>query len=115
MGWNGNGVHLEDVASWEGIGKGTVVVVTQCVIHAMTCPHCLKVAIHWPTPHEIEEAKQWVEKTSGCKAWRNGWLIVDRTLVPFYAWPHYYGESDFDCKCNYSMNFQVCTIVISSL
>ena len=52
------------------------------------------------------EAKDWVEKQS-CLAWRNGWLMVDGTLVPLFRRPGYFGNVFFDRKSNYSLNVQV--------
>jgi len=52
------------------------------------------------------EAKDWVEKQS-CPAWRNGWLMVDGTLVPLFRRPGYFGNVFFDRKSNYSLNVQV--------
>lgn len=63
-------------------------------------------AICMPDPEGKEAAKNWVEAHS-CRAWRNGWLFVDGTLIPLFDRPHWYGESYFDRKCNYSMNIQV--------
>jgi hypothetical protein len=103
----GNGVRLEDVASWAGVGKGTVLLYTRRVIRALTRKTVLLEAIQWPSDEEIEEAKDWVEHASGCREWRRGWCMVDGTLVPLYARPHWYGESYYDRKCNYSLGFQV--------
>jgi hypothetical protein len=63
-------------------------------------------AVSLPTEEQKEEAKEWVESKS-CKAWRDGWCMVDGTLVPLYERPFWFGESYFDRKCNYSLNFQV--------
>jgi hypothetical protein len=106
----GNGVRAEDVAQWGGVGKGTVLLITRRVLRALTRRTVLTEAIRWPTDEEIEEAKQWVETTSRCRAWRDGWCFVDGTLVPLAFRPHWFGESYFDRKCNYSMNFQVCSL-----
>lgn len=57
------------------------------------------------------EAKEWVEDKS-CPAWRNGWLMVDGTLVPLFRRPGYFGNVFFDRKSNYSLNVQVCVICI---
>jgi len=60
----------------------------------------------WPNPEEIERAKSWVESNS-CPAWRDGWCMVDGTLVPLFQRPHHFGNTFFDRKSNYSMNVQV--------
>jgi hypothetical protein len=41
-----------------------------------------------------------------CKAWQNGWCLVDGTLIPLFAQPYWFGESYFDRKCCYSLNMQ---------
>jgi len=63
-------------------------------------------AVRLPTPEEKIKAKDWVEAHS-CRAWQHGWIFVDGTLIPLFDRPHWYGESYFDRKCNYSLNIQV--------
>ncbi|KAF6755645.1 hypothetical protein DFP72DRAFT_753761, partial [Ephemerocybe angulata] len=101
----GNSASLSKVARWAGCGKGTVTLVTNRVMHAILSPSFLEKAIHAPTPTEKAAAKDWVEKHS-CKEWRDGWCFVDGTLIPLYERPHWYGESYYDRKGNYSLNFQ---------
>lgn len=103
----GNSAGLHKAAQWSGYGKGTVVLATRRVMTAVLRPQFLKMAVHLPTDQEKEEAKEWVERKS-CKDWRDGWCFVDGTLILLYARPHWYGESYFDRKCNYSLNLQVC-------
>ncbi|KAJ3975086.1 hypothetical protein EV361DRAFT_553322 [Lentinula raphanica] len=85
----GNGANLQQVANWSGYSKG--------------------LAVHPLTTEEKEEAKGWIESHL-CKAWRNGYCMVDGTLVVLAERPYWFGESYFDQKCNYSLNFQVCTV-----
>ncbi|TBU54356.1 hypothetical protein BD310DRAFT_828267, partial [Dichomitus squalens] len=106
----GNAAGLQKVAEWAGYGKGTVDLVTRRVMTAVLRPDFLAEAICLPTQEEKEKAKAWVEKHS-CKAWRNGWCMVDGTLVPLDERPFWYGESYFDRKCNYSLNVQVCACI----
>ena len=80
--------------------------ITRRVMTAVLRPDFLDDVIHFPTPEEKEEAKEWVENHS-CKAWRGGWCMVDGTLVPLDERPFWYGESYFDRKQNYSLNIQV--------
>ena len=108
FGHYGNAAGLQKVAQWAGCGKGTVDLVTRRVMTAVLRPDFLKEAIRLPTLAEKEKAKVWVEKHS-CKGWRNGWCMVDGTLIPIDERPFWYGESYFDRKCNYSLNIQVCT------
>jgi len=37
--------------------------------------------VHFPTEEEKETVKEWVHEHS-CKAWQNGWCLVDGTLIP---------------------------------
>jgi hypothetical protein len=106
-----NVASVEKVAHWAGVSVGMVVNATQQVIIAFLAMH--DKVIHWPNA-EKEEAKQWVEDTS-CAAWRAGWLLVDRTLIPLAEKPTYYGEAYFDQKSNYSLNVQVCFLIHISM
>ncbi|KAJ3727612.1 hypothetical protein C8R42DRAFT_572792 [Lentinula raphanica] len=106
FGHDGNAANVQGVSNWAGIGKGTVLLYTRRIFTALLRPDFMNGAVRMPTEAEKEEAKEWVEKRS-CKAWRNGWCFVDGTLVPLYARPHWFGESYFDRKCRYSLNFQV--------
>ncbi|KAJ3817455.1 hypothetical protein F5880DRAFT_1492910, partial [Lentinula raphanica] len=108
FGHDGNAANVQGVSNWAGIGKGTVLLYTRRIFTALLHPASAKLT--WmPTEAEKEEAKEWpIFRQCSCKAWRrNGWCFVDGTLVPLYARPHWFGESYFDCKCHYSLNFQV--------
>ena len=65
-----------------------------------------------PTEDEKEEAKRWVEEHS-CDAWRDGYCMVDGTLIILFERPFWYGESYFDWKSNSSLNFQVRLLFLS--
>jgi hypothetical protein len=106
FGKSGNAAGLQPVANWAGVGKGTVVKVTHRVLMAMLRHGFLSLQVRLPTEEEKEEAKAYVEEAS-CKAWRGGWCFVDGTLVPLFDRPHWYHESYFDRKSNYSLNIQV--------
>lgn len=106
FGHDGNGASLQEVANWAGVGKGTVHLATQRVMAAVLRPEFMKDAVKSPTPEQKEEAKRWVHEHS-CRAWRDGWCLVDGTLVPLYEKPSWFGESYFDRKCRYSLNIQV--------
>jgi hypothetical protein len=106
FGKSGNGAGLHSVANWAGVGKGTIVKVTYRVLIAMLRRKFLEATIRLPTDEEKEEAKEYVEKRS-YKAWRGGWCFVDGTLIPLFDRPHWYHESYFDRKSNYSLNVQV--------
>ena len=106
FGHDGNASGLQAIGNWAGVGKGTVALVTRRVMTAILRPDFMKDAVRWPTEMEKEDAKIWVEQHS-CHAWRDGWCFVDGTLVPLATRPAWYGESYFDRKNRYSLNFQV--------
>ncbi|KAF5359926.1 hypothetical protein D9758_013985 [Tetrapyrgos nigripes] len=109
FGHYGNAAGLDAVRRWAGIGKGTVVLVTKRILAALLQSDMLAENLCMPTEEEREEAKAWVERCS-CPAWRNGWCLVDGTLVPLFNRPYWYSESYFDRKCNYSLNFQIISL-----
>ena len=102
----GNAASTLKVALWAGIGYGTVDRITKRVMVAVCREEFRHATLHWPDDVEKEAAKEWVELNS-CPAWRDGWLMVDGTLVPLYARPGFYGNTWYDRKSNYSMNVQV--------
>ncbi|KAJ7460254.1 hypothetical protein FB451DRAFT_1007476, partial [Mycena latifolia] len=105
FGHDGNAASMQSVANWAGLGKGTVHLITRRIMTAVLRPGFMQSAVRMPTPEEKEKAKRWVAKHS-CHSWRHGWCFVDGTLVPLDERPTWYGESYFDRKCNYSLNFQ---------
>ena len=66
--------------------------------------------IRWASMEEKEEAKTWVGRVSRCQAWRNGYCLVDGTLIPLFEKPGFFGEAYFDRKSNYSLNVQLITL-----
>lgn len=111
FGHSGNGASVARVAAWAGYSAGAVLLATKRVMIALLRHDLQGEVFTFPTAEEKEEAKKWVESQS-CKAWRGGWLMVDGTLIPLYARPYWYGESYYDRKSNYSLNFQVCLLSI---
>lgn len=107
FGHDGNAASLQGVANWAGVGKGTVLLVTRRVMTAILRPEFMNEAVRFPDAEEKEAAKKWVHRHS-CRAWRNGWCLVDGTLVPLAERPHWFGESYFDRKNRYSLNIQAC-------
>ncbi|KAJ3964112.1 hypothetical protein EV361DRAFT_812589 [Lentinula raphanica] len=106
FGHYGNAAGLSKVARWAGIGKGTVLLATKRVLTALLRLDFKHENLKMPTEEEKEKAKEWVAQHS-CPGWRNGWCLVDGTLIPLFNRPNWYGESYFDRKSNYSLNFQV--------
>jgi hypothetical protein len=108
FGHDGNASSQAEVGRWAGAGKGSSSLHTKHVMSAILRRPFMNEAVRFPTPAEKEKGKAWVEAHS-CQAWPNGILFVDGTLIPLFDRPHWYGESYFDRKCNYSLNVQVCT------
>jgi hypothetical protein len=106
FGHYGNAASTLKVALWAGIGFGTVPLVTNRVLKAICSERFRKSALHWSSPEAKEAAKAWVQDAS-CPAWRDGWLMVDGTLVPLFMRPGFFGNTFFDRKSNYSLNVQV--------
>ena len=106
FGHDGNAASLQGVANWAGISKGTVLFVTRRVMTAVLRPEFMNEAVRFPTAEEKETAKKWIHQHS-CRAWRNGWCLVNGTLVPLAERPHWFGKSYFDRKNRYSLNIQV--------
>jgi hypothetical protein len=102
----GNAASVKKVAYLMGVSYGTVENATTCVLTAVChAEFCLSI-MQWPDDTAREMAKQEVEWFS-CPGWRDGWLMVNGSLVPLYGRPGYYGNTWFDHKHNYSMNVQV--------
>jgi hypothetical protein len=111
FGHYGNGASVKKVALLFGVGYGTVKLVTARVLKACCSEKFRSASVQWPGANTAtkETAKVWVEKAS-CPEWRNGWLMVDGTLVPLFRRPAFFGNTWFDRKSNYSMNVQVKTV-----
>jgi hypothetical protein len=116
FGHYGNAVCTVKVALWAGYGYGTVQLATKRVMSALCSEKFRRSAIRWSSEEAKEAAKAWVEDHS-CPEWRDGWLMVDGTLVPLFMRPAHYGNSWFDRKSNYSLNVQVTntTVMIRKL
>jgi hypothetical protein len=102
----GNTASTLKVALWAGVGYGTVDSIKKRVMTAVCRESFRHRTLHWADESEKEAAKAWVEQNS-CPAWRDGWLMVDGTLVPLFVRPGFYGNTWYDRKSNYSMNVQV--------
>ena len=75
-----NAASLERVRKLAGVLKGTVKLATCRVMTAVLSPDFMKDAVRLLTDEEKEDAKLWVEEHS-CKAWHDGWCLVDGTLM----------------------------------
>ncbi|KAJ6559695.1 hypothetical protein B0H19DRAFT_1260394 [Mycena capillaripes] len=95
FGHSANAAGLQKVANWAGVGKGTILLVTRCVMTAILRTEFMANAVRMPTATEKEKAKAWVEAHS-CRAWRNGWCMIDGTLVALFNRPFWFGEGYFD-------------------
>ncbi|KAH9952251.1 hypothetical protein BGW80DRAFT_1440900 [Lactifluus volemus] len=106
FGHYGNAASILKVALWAGVGYGTVPLVTNRVLKATCSERFRRSTLSWSSPQAKEAAKAWVQDAS-CPAWRDGWLMVDGTLVPLFMCPGFFGNTFFDRKSNYSLNVQV--------
>lgn len=100
----GNTAAVEAVAQFAGVSAGAVVKSTCRVMRAFL--EMSNRVICWPTAEEKEGAKMDVEEIS-CAGWRDGFCMVDGTLIPLSDKPGFHGEVYFDRKSNYSFNLQV--------
>ena len=107
MGSYGNAASLAKIGDLCGMGKGTVDKVCRRVLIAIQSSTLRTTHVRWPVGAEREEAKRWVEEQVSLSEWRNGFCMVDGTLIPLYRKPSHYGETFFDRKCNYSINVQI--------
>jgi hypothetical protein len=65
FGHSGNGVSLQAVSWWSGLGNSHVIM-------AILGTGMLKRYMCMPTKAEKEHPKEWVERQSGCHEWRDG-------------------------------------------
>ncbi|KIY45722.1 hypothetical protein FISHEDRAFT_76270 [Fistulina hepatica ATCC 64428] len=79
----GNAASTRKVALQFGIGYGTVGLYTTHVLKATNTEQFRNSCVQWSNAHAKERAKEWVESVS-CPAWRDGWCMVDGTLVPLF-------------------------------
>ncbi|KAJ7483587.1 hypothetical protein FB451DRAFT_1129494 [Mycena latifolia] len=107
FGHSGNAAGLQKVANWAGVAKGTITLITRRVMTAILRPDFMTKFVRMPTASEKEKSKAWIQAHS-CKAWRDGWCMVDGTLIALFDRPFWFGQSYFDRKRNYSLNIQVC-------
>lgn len=69
-------------------------------------------AVHLPEGDEKEAAKDWVGDAT-CPEWRDGFLLGDGSKVPLYQQPGLHGDAWFDKDKEYSMDVQVCFLLIN--
>ncbi|KAF8592792.1 hypothetical protein K439DRAFT_1324381, partial [Ramaria rubella] len=102
----GNAASAQKVGLWAGLGYGTVDLCTRQVMEALCHPEMRLMATKWPDSAAKAKAKAWVQEQS-CPMWKDGWSMVDGTLVPLFARPGFFGNTFFDRKSNYSMTVQL--------
>ena len=79
---------------------------TQRVIVAIFSSNLQARHVRWPAEAEKEAAKQWVEAQS-IPGFRDGWWMVDGTLIPISEKPRYYGDAFYDRKGRYTISTQI--------
>ncbi|KAJ7091771.1 hypothetical protein C8R44DRAFT_647289 [Mycena epipterygia] len=104
IGHYGNAASPYDTASWAGMSVGGVDKCTDRVLVAILGLH--DEAVKLPEGAQKEAAKQWVEDHS-CAEWRDGFLVVDGSKIPFYECPGLHGDAWFNKDKQYSIDLQV--------
>lgn len=115
MGTYGNGASLSKIGSFCGMGKGTVDLITRRVITAITSSNLRSTHDRWPAHHEKEAAKEWVEDQVQVSEWRNGFCIIDGTLIPLCRKPSQHGDTFYDRKSNYSISVKIVNLSNSKI
>ncbi|KAL7283097.1 hypothetical protein ACG7TL_002522 [Trametes sanguinea] len=114
FGHYGNAASVMKVALTFGVSYGFVQLATSRFMSACCSEDFRFASVHWPTTAVKNNAKEEVAQV--CPGWKNGWCMVDGTLVPLFQRPGIFGNTWFDRKANYSMNVQIvstpdCTII----
>ena len=109
LGVYGNGMALNEIADWAGVGFGTVDLVIRRGITAVFKTNFRACHVQWPSKEEKSQAKNWIE-TATTSAFQKGWCIVDRTTIPIFEKPHYYEQAFYDRKSRYFINAQIINI-----
>ena len=105
----GNAASPKAIGHWAGISPGMVINLTNRVMVALLTLH--DELIHLLTSEEKESAKGCVAGKS-CPEWRDGYLMVDGTKFALFQWPGLHGDAWFNKNFNYSLDCQVCTVLI---
>jgi hypothetical protein len=105
----GNASSPEDTAQWAGVSVGGVEKSTDRVIVALLS--CHDEAVHLPDAMEKESSKSYVGN-SVCPEWRGGFLLADGSKFPFYQRPGLHGDAWFDKDGMYSIDCQVCLLLV---
>jgi hypothetical protein len=103
----GNAISPEDVAQWAEVSVGSVVNCTHRIMIALLSHHNEYVRVPLD-PGEMELSRKFVEERT-CPGWQNGVFAADGSSIPLFQKPGFFGETFYDRKSTYSMNFQVCT------
>jgi hypothetical protein len=113
LGNYGNGASVRKIAQWAGVATGTVYLCMARVLSAILDSDMRERHVVWPEGEERERHKIRAEEITAVKEWRDGWCMIDGTLVPLYAKPSYYGDRFYDRKSNYSLNVQARLLVLN--
>ncbi|OJT05813.1 hypothetical protein TRAPUB_8399, partial [Trametes pubescens] len=104
FGHHGNAASTMKVALLFGVSYGFVQLATARVIKACCSERFRFASVQWSGPAAKAAAMEAVGHI--CPGWRNGWCMVDGTLVPLFQRPSLFGNTWLDRKSNYSMNVQ---------
>ncbi|SGY53830.1 BQ5605_C006g03807 [Microbotryum silenes-dioicae] len=92
FGGYGNRALAKAATEWSGRSMGSVVKFTYRVLLALNEPSFSRRIIHWPNQAECELSKAWMESKT-CPEWRNGWCMVDGSLIELSRTPQWFGAS----------------------
>lgn len=87
----GSAETVHSHAMWAGVGYGTIDLYTRRIFTAIHSSNLRTAHVQWLVGQEREKAKLWA-KSQACPEWRDGWCMVDGTLIPLYCKPCYYGD-----------------------
>ena len=103
----GNMISLENVAQWGGgVSVGFVINCTHCVMVVLLGQHNEFIQMPGVDLEDTELAHMFVEGRT-CPGWQNGIFAADGSAIPLFQKPGYFGETFYDRKSTYSMNYQV--------
>ncbi|KAJ7645304.1 hypothetical protein B0H17DRAFT_834308, partial [Mycena rosella] len=103
VGHYGNAGSPDETANWAGMSVGGVDKCTDRIPFSLLALH--DDAVGLPDDFGKELSKQWVEEQS-CPEWRDGFLVVDGSKIPFYQRPGLHGGAWFDKDKEYSIDLQ---------
>ncbi|SGZ08118.1 BQ5605_C030g10772 [Microbotryum silenes-dioicae] len=106
FGGYGNRASAKAAAEWSGCSMGSVVKFTYRVLLALNEPSFSRRIIRWPNQAERELLNAWMESKT-YPEWRNGWCMVDGSLIELSRTPQWFGASFTSRNCRAALNIQI--------